>query len=131
MEGVPSMNRLMMLLVVLLVLTVPLIAQEKMAKAEKEVTVKGEVVDVSCYLHMGAKGDGHKDCAVACAKNGAPLGILTKDGTVYVSIVADEHKTNPNTMLMDHIAHQVEVKGYKNSKGGVNGIRITSVAMAK
>ncbi len=121
-------HALLLLLVLLLAVALPLNAK---GKKEKEVTLKGEVVDVSCYVHMGAKGDGHKDCAVACAKNGAPLGILTKNGKLYVSIVADEHKSNPNNMLMDHIAHQVEVKGYTNSKGGVNGIRVTSVAMAK
>ena len=121
---------LLLLIVLLLAATGPFTAQGKVKKA-KEVRLKGEVVDVSCYLHMGVKGGGHKDCAVECAKNGAPLGILTKKGKVYVSMVADEHKNNPNTMLMDHIADKVEVKGYTHSKGGVNGIRITSVKMAK
>lgn len=108
----------------------PLRGQE-MKKAEKEVTVKGEVVDVSCYLHIGKKGDEHKACADACAKAGGALGILTKDGKLYVSIIKDEHLANPNAALVDHITHMVEVKGYVNSKGGVNGLRINSVSMVK
>ena len=127
------MKRFPMLFVVfVLSLIVPLAAQDKKKmEKEKEVTVKGEVVDVSCYLHKGAKGEGHKDCAVACAKNGGALGILTKDGKLYVSIIKDEHLENPNAMLTDHIAHMVEAKGYVHSKGGMNAIRINSVEMMK
>ena len=96
----------------------------------KEVSIKGEVVDVSCYLHNGAKGEGHKDCAVACATAGGPLGILTSSGKLYVSVLPDDHSAGPNDKLKDHIAHTVTAKGMVRSKGGVNGIMITSVDMA-
>ena len=102
-----------------------LTAQEK--KTEKEVTVRGEVVDVACYIAHGAIGEDHKDCAEACAKAGGALGILTSDGTLYVSLLPDDHKSGPNAILTDHIAHTVEAKGYVRSKGGVNGIMIKSV----
>ena len=107
--------------------------QEKaMEKAkEKETLVTGEVVDVSCYLHQGAKGEGHKDCAVACAKAGGAVGILTADGKLYVSLLPDDHKAGPNAVLMDHITHTVTAKGMVRSKGGVNGMMIKSVEMAK
>ena len=97
----------------------------------KESTVKGEVVDVSCYLAHGKDGigDGHKECAAACAKNGGMLGILTKDGTLYVSVLPDDHKTGPNAILMDHVSHNVEATGIVRKKGGVNGIMITKVDM--
>ena len=42
--------------------------------------IKGEVVDVSCYSKNGvAKGTGagHLKCAIDCAKEGKPLGLLT------------------------------------------------------
>jgi hypothetical protein len=95
----------------------------------KESTVKGEVVDVSCYLAHGKDGigDGHKECAAACAKNGGMLGILTKDGTLYVSVLPDDHKTGPNTILMDHVSQNVEATGIVRKKGGVNGMMITKV----
>jgi hypothetical protein len=97
----------------------------------KEVSLTGEVVDVSCYLQSGARGEGHKDCAVACAKAGGPLGILTKDGKLYVSVLPDDHSAGPNQKLMDYIAENVTVKGVVRTKGGVNGLMITDVAMAK
>lgn len=96
-------------------------------KTAKETTVTGEVVDVSCYLHSGAKGEDHAGCAEACAKAGGELGILTKSGKLYISVLPDDHKSGPNALLMDHIAHTVTAKGYIRSKGGVNGMMITSV----
>jgi len=117
--------------VLFLASTFVLTAQEKeKKKAEKEVMLKGEVVDVACYISHGAKGEKHKDCAESCAKAGGALGILTADGKLYVSLLPDSHASGPNDVLMDHIAHQVEAKGFVRSKGGVQGIMITSVAMA-
>jgi hypothetical protein len=115
--------------ILVFVFAVPLFAQEK--KAEKEVTVTGEVVDVACYVMGEAKGEGHVKCAQACAKAGGSLGILTADGKLYVSLLPDDHKNNPNAILMDHIGHQVEAKGFVRAKGGTQGIMIKSVAMAK
>jgi hypothetical protein len=105
----------------------------KMASKEKETTVKGEVVDVSCYLRHGdsGMGDGHKSCAEACAKAGTPLGILTKDGKLYVSVLPDDHSTGPNAVLLEHVAHQVEATGIVRTKGGVRGIMISKVEEAK
>jgi hypothetical protein len=110
-------------------------AQDKGGKKKseaKESTIKGEVVDISCYLAHGdgGKGDGHKECGQACAKNGAPLGILTKDGKLYVSLLPDDHKNGPNALLIDHVSHQVEATGIVRSKGGTNAIMITKVMMA-
>ena len=126
------------LFALMLVLSTGLVLAQEMSKEKgmksmskpKEATIKGEVVDVSCYLHSGAKGDGHKDCAVACATAGGPLGILTSSGKLYVSVLPDDHSTGPNDKLKDHIAHTVTAKGMVRSKGGVNGIMITSVDMA-
>jgi len=125
------MKRTFFLLALFLLLcSVALVADDK-KKSDKVTTITGEVVDVACYLHQGAKGDDHKACAEACAKGGGTLGILTEDNKLYVSLFPDNHKQGPNAMLMDHIAHTVEVKGYVRSSGGVNGIMITSVSMPK
>jgi hypothetical protein len=111
----------------LLALAVTAQAQKK---TEKEITVKGEVVDVACYMMGGSKGDDHKGCAEACAKAGGSLGILTADGKLYVSLLPDDHKKGPNAVLMDHIAHTVEATGFVRSGGGVQGIMIKSIKMA-
>ncbi len=123
------MKHLLTSLLVLVFSTSVLFGQEK--RMDKEATVTGEVIDVACYLMGGAKGADHVTCATACAKGGGALGILTADGKVYVSLLPDDHKNNPNHLLMDHIGHTVEAKGYVRSKGGVNGLMVKSVAMAK
>ena len=126
------MKRLLVFCAVfVLALGLSVTAQDKKKVTEKEATVTGEVVDVACYVAKGAKGEGHKGCAQACAEAGGALGILTSDGKLYVSLLPDDHKAGPNAQLMDHIAHTVEATGYVRSKGGVNGIMIKSVAMAK
>jgi len=99
--------------------------------ASKAVTIKGEIVDIACYLAQGARGPGHAACATACAKAGGALGILAPDGKLYVSVLPDDHKHNPNYLLMDHIGQTVDAKGFVRSKGGVNGMMILSVAMAQ
>ena len=112
-------------------------AQEKMKgkkmkeTTDKEMTIKGEVVDLACYMKHGATGEDHKACAEACAKGGGTLGILTTDGKLYISLLPDNHSTSPNAILMDHISHQVEATGVIRHKGGVQGMMIKKVEMAK
>jgi hypothetical protein len=122
------MNRGLAVAVALFFAFTGLSAGEK--KSEKEVTVKGEVVDVACYIAHGARGEKHKACAEACADAGGTLGVLTSDGKLYVSLLPDEHNAGPNALLKDHIAETVEAKGFVRDKGGVNGIMIESVSAA-
>ena len=39
-------------------------------------TVTGEVIDITCYIAGGMKGEGHRECAQMCADQGLPLGFL-------------------------------------------------------
>ena len=83
--------------------------------AGEEVTLKGEVVDVSCYGKLGvAKGTGaaHQSCALDCAKQGKPLGILT-DGDGLFKFVGD-YTDNNNAKLLPYVGKQVEVKGTRD-----------------
>ncbi len=106
--------------------------EKKKAAKEKEITVKGEVVDISCYLAQGVKATGadHKGCAEACMKAGGPVGILTKDGKLYISVMPDDHSAGPSALLADHMADQVTATGFVRSKHGVNGLMITKVEAA-
>src|SRR5699024_11503361 len=49
-------------------------------------TITGEVLDMSCYMDHGAKGQGHKKCAQGCLDKGLPAGILAKNGKVYLLV---------------------------------------------
>ena len=83
----------------------------------KTETVKGQIVDQSCYTKdmTNNKGVDHKmpadtkDCAIACAKAGKPLALLTSDGKVYE--IAGGLAAEKNAKLIAHISHTVEVTG--------------------
>jgi hypothetical protein len=82
----------------------------------KEATLVGEVVEFSCYLQIGKHGEKHRSCAQKCLTNGAPIGLLTKDGTVYM-LMEEEHdprrdgQTNFRQTAVEHAGHIVEVTG--------------------
>ncbi|OIO36671.1 MAG: hypothetical protein AUJ74_01055 [Candidatus Omnitrophica bacterium CG1_02_44_16] len=83
-------------------------------------TIKGEVIDVSCYVAAGAKGEAHKECAIACIKAGQPAGILEEiTGKVYIAAKEEDHMNNPGAELLPYVAKMVEVKGDVKERGGV------------
>ena len=67
----------------------------------KVATIIGEVVDYSCYLQVGKHGEKHRDCGQKCLQNGQPMGILTKDGDLYL-LMEEEH--NPRRDGMTDLA---------------------------
>ena len=90
------------------------------------VKVKGEVVDLWCYLEGGDRGAGHKKCAVACAKAGNPIGLVTEKDEVYVMMGLKDHQPGKD-VLIDKMAETVTVEGTLVKKGGVQVIYVASV----
>lgn len=103
----------------------PAKAEAKPAAA-KTMTMKGEIVDLGCYLTRGAKGAQHQSCAMTCLKNGQPMGLLSADGTVYLLLVShDDGK--PFGQAKELAAAQVEVTGPMAEMAGIKAITVTSV----
>ena len=46
------------------------------AAKSQSVTVTGRVVDNICWLGMGQKGEGHRECAMGCDKAGVRMALL-------------------------------------------------------
>ena len=91
-------------------------------------TIKGEVIDVSCYVAEGAKGGAHKECAIACIKAGQPAGILEEGtGKVYIAAKEEDHMKNPGTELLPYVAKMVEVRGRVKERGGAATIDIKEI----
>ena len=82
-------------------------------------TIKGEVVDLMCYLDHGAKGDKHKGCASKCIKGGGPVGLLTSDDKLY--LVVGDHKPINDT-LGEKAAQTVTLKGKVVERNGMKMI---------
>ncbi len=89
------------------------------ARAAETTTVKGEVVDMMCYLDHGAKGADHAGCAKTCIKSGAPVGLLTEDNQLY--LLVGDHKPM-NKELASYAAKTITVKGKVVERNGVKMI---------
>jgi hypothetical protein len=82
-------------------------------------TIKGEVVDLMCYLDHGAKGEKHKGCAKKCIDNGGPVGLLTADNQLYL-VIGDHQPMNKE--LADKAAQTVTLKGKVVERNGMKMI---------
>jgi hypothetical protein len=82
------------------------------AEAQDALTVRGEIVEVSCYTKLGidkSTGAAHAACAKECVAKGQPLAILT-DGEGLLKITGD-YAANKYAKLATYIGRQVEVTG--------------------
>jgi hypothetical protein len=100
-------------------------ALEAQPKGERA-TIKGEVVDLWCYLEGGDRGPAKKDCATACAKAGNPIGILDAKGNLFVAAGLKDHQP-AQSLLLNKMSDQVTVTGTLVKTGGVQMIYIESV----
>jgi len=93
------------------------------------ITVTGEIIDMSCYLQLGKHGEKHASCGKKCLQNNQPIGLLTKNGTVYM-LMEEEHdprrdgQTGFRQQAIDHFAHIMEVTGTETSHGGFKAIYV-------
>jgi type 1 fimbria pilin len=97
--------------------------------AAESVTIKGEVIDTSCYATSGAKakGEGHRECGISCIKKGAPAGLL-ENGTdkVYVLIPGQPMTSLPNTVV-EKVAKQVSITGKVFTVGDSQFLSVESI----
>jgi hypothetical protein len=89
-------------------------------------TIKGEVVDLWCYLEGGDRGPAKKQCATICAKAGNPIAVLDAKGDLYVTAGLKDHQPG-QALLLDKMSEEVTVTGTLVKKGGLQMIYIDSV----
>src|SRR5215470_2470557 len=110
-----------------------LVAAGPVQAADEEVTLKGEVVEVSCYSKRGVeKGTGaaHVACAIDCAKQGKILGLLT-DGDGLFKLIGD-YAENNNAKLIPFVGKQVEVRGTLDTYTDyTNAVRPKNITVVK
>lgn len=93
-------------------------------------SIIGEVIDPACWVINGAKGEAHKECAIACAKAGQTLAILErKTNKVYI-LASERPGEDPNKSLIDYVGQAVLVKGKVYTRGGLSAIQVASVEPA-
>jgi molybdopterin-guanine dinucleotide biosynthesis protein A len=83
-------------------------------------------VEIACAAGKGAEGKGqaHAACALACAKRGEPVGVLTSDA-VYE--IAGDFTANNNARLLDFLAKQVTVTGELTERDGKKLLNVRTI----
>jgi len=102
-------------------------AGAKEAKAEsKATTLKGEIVDMGCFIGHGARGEKHSDCAAKCIAGGMPMGLLTDKGTVYL-LTMNHDNPDAFNQCKEMAAAMVELTGTLGERGGLKAMDVTAV----
>ena len=96
----------------------------------KVTTITGEIIDLSCYLQLGKHGEKHKACGTKCLQSGQPIGLLTKDGDIYM-LMAEEHDPRRDGQTesfrkaaTDNFAKIVEVTGTETAHNGFRALYV-------
>ncbi|MFZ1137168.1 MAG: hypothetical protein WAN69_19630 [Candidatus Korobacteraceae bacterium] len=95
--------------------------------AGKPITVKGYVLDSACAFTKGLKQPISRDCAIACAKAGSPLVILTDDGTIYWPIADTTPSSGQNEKLLPFAGQKVTASGKAFQRGGSSALVIEKI----
>lgn len=91
-----------------------------------EVTVRGEILDMACWVAHEGKGPKHAACAQKCLKDGQPMGLLASDGSVYL-LFGDHSDTSAYSTARGLGAKNVEIRGEVTDRAGIHGLTVKSV----
>ena len=91
-------------------------------------TLKGELVDMGCYVSHEARGEKHKDCATKCVAGGMPMGLLTADNKLYL-LTMNHDNADPYNQAKDMMSAMVEVTGMLGERNGVKAIDVTDAKL--
>ena len=108
------------------------------SKAPKVAVVRGELLDLSCWLARGLSGPLHQDCAKQCIASGVPMGIITADSTLW--LLTQDHgrsmspasyagSPDPFVQCKDWPSYTVEVKGLASTRNGVHVIEVARATL--
>jgi hypothetical protein len=94
--------------------------------------IVGQVVDVSCYLAQGLKGDSHRQCAEICANNlNIPLNIMDDDGHLWQLVDDDMPGKDQNPTVVQYAEQRVRASGTLIEKGPNRAIIVRDVELVE
>ena len=110
------------------VLMLTLMLVPVMGASAEEVALKGEPVDLQCYM-SGQSGPGHASCATACANKGIPIGFVTKDedGKEKMYLVMGADRKPAKDFMAEHMGQNVTAKGTVSEKNGLSILTVSEV----
>ena len=96
----------------------------------EEITVKGEVVDLWCYIRNGDHRQGHKNCSTKCANQGNPIGFLDEEkGQLYILVGKTDYQVTHEVRdeLIKKMNEAVTVVGTVVKKDGTQMLYVKSL----
>jgi hypothetical protein len=90
----------------------------------QEIVVKGEVLDMTCYIAHNFSGPQHAECAKTCIRKGLPVGLKGEDGKVYL-LVGDKQPVNAE--LADYAAKTVTIRGIETKRRGFALLQVKEI----
>jgi hypothetical protein len=91
----------------------------------REITVKGEVLDMTCYIAQNLSGPQHAQCARECIRRGLPAGIKTGAGKVY--LLTGKPGDSINAELAEYAAQIVTVRGKETARDGFAQLQVEEI----
>jgi len=109
-------------------------ANKKVLAGGKPVTVTGEVVDVSCYLQLGKRGEAHVACGSKCIEHGQPIGLLDKDEKLYILFAEEHHprrdgQADLKKVFLPLLAKTVTVSGMETDMKDYHGLFVRTAEL--
>jgi hypothetical protein len=98
-----------------------------------EATIEGLVRDIACPM-QNLDGDATHlslKCVRDCVKAGSPIGVLTRDGELYLPISDKMPDYTQRQKLMPFLGKYVQVKGIAFERNGTHAIVITDITEMK
>ena len=102
---------------------------EHSANAGGEVTLKGEIVDLHCYVTRGAKGADHAGCSNACISRGVSPGFVSQDGKLY--LLLDEKPLSVKDKVAGMAGQPVSLTGTIVERDGMKVILFKNIEPVK
>jgi hypothetical protein len=91
----------------------------------REISVKGEVLDMTCYIAYNLSGPEHASCARDCIRSGLPVGIKAEDGKVY--LLTGKAGKPVNAELADYAAKVVTIRGKESIRDGFAQLQVEEI----
>jgi hypothetical protein len=91
----------------------------------QEILVRGEVLDMTCYIAYNLSGPEHASCARDCIRSGLPVGIKAEDGKVY--LLTGKAGRPVNAQLADYAAKIVTIRGKETMRDGFAQLQVDEI----
>ena len=85
----------------------------------QEVTLKGKLIGLTCFIKHGSKGKNHKNCAIDCAKKGLPIGLLSEGKIYQISGSGHDSLVEAYKPLLKYMEGTAHIKGKVFKKNGI------------